>query len=558
MKKIMSVLLTMLMMLSLCCGFGITASAAQVTVSLPYKTLTIAQGKSYTITPTVKGKDNAVLVWSSSDKAAVSVTSAGKISGVKKGSATVTVKVKGTDATASMKVTVGTRVTAITVDSSEISLKKGSTYTINPTVTPSDASNKTLSYSSSDKSIATVSGKGVITAVKSGTAKITVKSTDGSGKKTVITVKVTASGSSSQSTVTQTSKPSNEKTSGTFNKNVTPAELVKNMKIGWNLGNSLDAIGGSGLNTETSWGNPKTTQAMIDDIKKMGFNTVRIPVSWSKHADENGNIDKEWMDRVKEVVDYAYDNNMYVILNSHHDNAYYDIGGCVKSNKTYEANAKKMSKLWTNIAKAFKNYNERLVFETLNEPKTEGSAKEWSGGTPEERKIVEGLNSTIVSAIRKTGGNNAYRLIMVPAYAATSSTSVLRQMNLPDDDRIAVSVHAYSPYYFAMYDKGSSEFTDKDKKDLEDFFADLNTIFVSKGTPVVIGEFGAINKGNDSDRIKWAQTFVSGTKQYGISCVVWDNNSGTKKGNECFGLYDRYGNKWNFPEYVKAMVKAAK
>lgn len=554
MKKILSVLMSLVMVMSLLCSFGITAFAAQVTVSLPYQTLTVTKGKTVTVTPTVKGTSKYTLVWGSSDKDTVSVTSSGKITGKKSGSATVTVKVKGTDAKASVKVTVGTKVTAVTVPDTSISLKAGESYTVKASITPSNASNKKVTFATSAKGVAAVTSKGVITAVKEGTAKITVKAADGSGKKAVITVNVTAKGSSDKP-----AKPSsNEKVTNGFDKDITAMELVKKLKVGWNLGNSLDALG-SGANSETSWGNPKTSQKMIDAVQAAGFNTIRIPTSWGKHADDNGKIDREWMARVKEVVDYAYNNGMYVILNSHHDNAYYDIGGCVKSASTYKKNKAKMEKLWTNIANEFKDYDEHLIFEALNEPRTEGSAKEWVGGTPEEREIVDGLNSAIVSAIRKTGGNNAYRLIMVPAYAATSSTNILRQMKLPDDDRIAVSVHAYSPYNFAMNERGSADFTDSDKKELDKFFKELNDIFVSKGTPVIIGECGVINKDNLSDRVEWASYFIGGAKKYNIPCCLWDNNSKkSQTGSETFGYFNRLSCKWNFPEIVEAAVKAAK
>ncbi|MGN0636921.1 MAG: cellulase family glycosylhydrolase [Huintestinicola sp.] len=557
-KRFLSLLISMAMVLSLCCGLGFSASAAEVSVSLPWKTITISKGKSVTLTPEVSGKKDYTLEWSTSDKNVVSVTSQGKVTGVKNGSATVTVKVKGTKAKASVEVTVGTKVSSVTVPDSSITLKKGGTYTVKPTVSPSKASNKKLSYSTSDKSVATVSSKGVITAVKAGTAKITVKSTDGSGKKAVITVKVTSTGKSDteSSTGTSSKKPSAKATKD-FDTKMTSMDIVKDMGAGWNLGNSLDALG-TGLNSETAWGNPKTTKDMIDDICKAGFKTIRIPVSWGKHCDSKGNVDKDWMKRVKEVVDYAYSNGVYVILNSHHDNSYYDIGGCVKSEETLNRSVKKMTTLWTQIANTFKDYDEHLIFETLNEPRTEGSAKEWSGGTAEEREVVYTLNEKIVAAIRKTGGNNAYRHIMVPAYAATSSTNILKQLELPDDDRIIVSVHAYNPYFFAMDANGSGTFTDNDKKELDKFFKELNSIFVSKGIPVVIGEFGATNKNNLEDRVAWAKYYVSGAGKYNIPCVLWDNNSGRRSGGECFGIYSREKKAFNYPEIVEAIVQAAK
>lgn len=550
MKKLLSLFMGLVMAMSLVCG--IPVSAAEPAVKLAYDTITVTKGKSVTLKATVSGTSDYTLVWSTSDKTVASVTSSGKVTGLKNGTADITVKIKGTDASDKVKVTVGKKVTGVSVKESEISLKPKATYSISASVSPSDASNKKLSYSSSNSKIAKVNSKGEITAVKNGTAKITVKSTDGTGKKAVITVTVSSKAASSSS-----KKNTSAKTTGSFNKDITAAELTADMKIGWNLGNSLDALG-NGVGSETAWGNPKTTKKMIDDIKAAGFNTVRIPVSWGRHTDKAGTVDAAWMARVKEVVDYAYDNGMYVILNSHHDNEYYDIGGCVESEDTYKKSEEKMTKLWTQISKTFKKYDHRLIFEAMNEPRTEGSPKEWTGGTVAEREIVYKLNDAITQAIRKTGGNNAYRYIMVPAYAATSSMGVLRTMKLPDDDRIIVSVHAYSPYNYAMNAGYSKNFSDSDRKELDKFFSDLNDVFVSKGISVVIGEFGATNKGDEADRCLWAEYFVKGAKKYGITCVWWDNNSKTSEGGECFGLYNRNTGEWVFKDLLKTLIDAAK
>lgn len=350
---------------------------------------------------------------------------------------------------------------------------------------------------------------------------------------------------------------SSEDAADGFDVDKTSAQIAREMKIGWNLGNTLDAWDGTGLDSETSWGNPKTTEKMILDIKAMGFCTVRVPVTWSIHVDDAGNVDSEWMARVKEVVDYAYNNDMYVILNSHHDDSFFDMGGCMENENTCSENITKMANLWTQIANTFKDYDERLVFETMNEPRTVGSENEWLGGTDGEYKILFALNSAIAKAIRSTGGNNAYRHIMVPAYAATPLTKVLRKLELPDDDRIIVSIHAYSPYSFAMDENGPSDFKNSDKRELDKFFSDLNKIFISKGIPVVIGEFGATNKNNLDARCEWAEYYVKGAGKYGIPCAVWDNNIGTESGAECWGLYDRATGEWLFPEIAEIMVTSA-
>ncbi len=349
-----------------------------------------------------------------------------------------------------------------------------------------------------------------------------------------------------------------EERADAFDTSITALELAAAMKVGWNLGNSLDAFSAKGLDSETSWGNPKTTQKLVDDIRDMGFTTIRIPVSWGIHADENGHVEEEWMARVKEVVDYAYNDGLYIVLNSHHDNSYYDIGGCAESEDSYQESLKKMSGLWTEIAETFKGYDERLIFETMNEPRTEGSANEWSGGTEAEREIVYGLNDAIVSAIRATGGNNTFRFIMVPCYGANSQYNILSTMKLPEDDRIMVSVHAYTPYVFAMQGEGGTAlFSASHKSELDSLFRNLNVLFVKKGIPVVIGEFGCTNKDNIEERCAWAEYYISGAKLYGIPCIVWDNNSERgQTGEECFGLYERKSGEWLWPELVETMIQA--
>lgn len=432
---------------------------------------------------------------------------------------------------------------------STVSILKGRTVTLSTKVT--GVTDYTLVWSSSDKTVATVNSKGTVKGIKNGTAKITVK-LKGTTVSDSVTVNVGKTGRKQAQAMLVDDSDLNPTS------NASSAEIVSKLTIGWNLGNSLDALG-NGVGSETAWGNPKTTEKMILDIKAEGFNTIRIPVSWGRHTDSAGTIDAEWMKRVKEVVDYAYNNDMYVILNSHHDNEYYDIGGCVNDEKVLEQSITKMTKLWTQIAKTFKAYDNKLIFETLNEPRTEGSAKEWTGGTAAERDIVYTLNEKIVAAIRKTGGNNSTRAIMVPCYAATSSTNILKSMRLPEDSNIIVSVHAYSPYFYAMDGSYSKDFSDSDKQELDKFFAELNEIFVSKGTPVIIGEFGATNKGNEADRCKWADYYVKGAKKYGIPCVWWDNNSSaSSQGSECFGIYNRQTGEWTFKKLADALVNAAK
>ncbi len=330
-------------------------------------------------------------------------------------------------------------------------------------------------------------------------------------------------------------------------------KLCKDITIGWNLGNSLDATGW-GAGSETSWGNPVTTKALILKVKEAGFDAVRIPTTWYNHVDSDFNIDESWLDRVQEVVDYAYDEGMYVILNSHHENW----------NEPYESNLKaasnKMKKLWTQIANRFEKYGERLIFEGMNEPRWTNTQYEWNGGNAEGWRIVNELNKVFVKAVRATGGNNRYRALMVPTYAA--SASALDGFTVPTDDSIIVSIHAYSPYNFAMNANGTTTF-DADNTDWNNtgelvWLANkLYDDFISKGVGVIIGECGTVNKNNLSARLNWAGYFPKVFGEKGIPIFLWDNNA-YGSGAETFGMLHRNTLTWEYPDYIKKLVNTAK
>lgn len=339
--------------------------------------------------------------------------------------------------------------------------------------------------------------------------------------------------------------------SGALTSPVDPVELCGRITVGWNLGNSLDATG-SGMSSETSWGNPKTTRELILKVKEAGFDAVRIPTTWYNHLDNDFNISEEWLARVQEVVDYAYDEGMYVILNVHHENW----------NDPYESTLpdvkKKIKKLWTQIANRFESYGERLIFEGMNEPRWKNTNYEWNGGNAEGRRVVNAYNECFVETVRATGGNNRYRALMIPTYAA--SASGLDGFTVPQDKSVIVSVHAYSPYNFAMNPSGTTKFDPNNTSDTQELTWLAGTLydrFISKGTGVIIGECGTANKNNYSDRVNWAGYFPKLFRSKGIPVFLWDNNA-YGSGNETFGQLHRDTLAWEYPEYIKAFVKAAK
>ena len=348
--------------------------------------------------------------------------------------------------------------------------------------------------------------------------------------------------------------------SGDTLKNADTEAILEDMGLGWNLGNSLDATRGSGLGTETSWSNPKTTQALIDKVKSLGFNTVRVPVSWGKHVSgSNYTIDSAWLARVKEVVDYCYKNDMYVILNIHHDtksSASASGAGYYPRSSEYSSSEKFVTSVWSQVAEYFKDYDYHLIFETLNEPRLIGTSYEWwfsKWSVPSEVKdaidCINKLNQKAVDTIRATGSNNRGRLIMCPGYDASIDGATVSGFKLPTDisgnkNRIAVSVHAYSPYNFAMNidtSKGAtSTYSSSIKEELQSLFSTLKSNFRDKGIPVVIGEFGSTDKNNTAERVKWATDYTALAKKNNIPCVLWDNNAFARYNGSSIVLNSEY------------------
>lgn len=333
--------------------------------------------------------------------------------------------------------------------------------------------------------------------------------------------------------------------------NITSAkDLVAQMKVGWNLGNTMDSTGGTGVDAETSWGNLVTTKPMLDLVAKSGFNVFRLPVSWGTHMDENYVVDKEWMDRVQEIVDYGYDNGMYVILNTHHEEWY------MPKEEFAEENLKQLEKLWEQIAERFKGYGERLIFEGVNEPRLRGEGAEWTG-TAEAREIVNRYAETFVKTVRASGGNNAERALMITPYAASSMPENLKALKIPENaGNVIVSVHAYLPYSFALDTKGTDVY-DPNNGEIPGLFRNIKSIFLDNDIPVIIGEFGSVNKNNTEDRIKCVTDYLTAAKEIGVPCIWWDNGALVGMG-ENFGLLNRRDIMWFNDDIVNAISDAVK
>ncbi len=345
------------------------------------------------------------------------------------------------------------------------------------------------------------------------------------------------------------------------------AKIMKEISTGWNLGNTMESDGID----ETTWGNPMTTKAMIDGLKAKGFNAIRIPVRWYSRADADMNINADWMARVKEVVDYAYGQGMYVILNSHHDN-WYDriVPGTLGEAKKDILN--KFSHMWTQIANAFKDYDEHLLFAGTNEVIYIAQGKEvWTEPTSEDLYVyMNDLNQTFVDAVRATSGNNAWRTLVVQPWSANPEFALKHFVKPADtvEDRLMLEFHYYQPWNFCqqggddakgenMYYWGEP-YTDlpyatNTAKDIIKLFADLKYNFVDKGLPVIMGEYGAVKHQkrmaslginytkSEESRAYYLEFVVKQAKNHGFAAFFWDNNCIDTTG-ENFGLLDRSNN----------------
>jgi len=346
------------------------------------------------------------------------------------------------------------------------------------------------------------------------------------------------------------------------------ADFVSNIKLGWNLGNTLDAVPWDGFyrytpnptveDYESLWVKHFTTQENIDALKNAGFNAIRIPVSWAKAADKDHVIRRDWMERVTEIVNYAAARDMYIILNTHHDESIFKF-----RDAETEASLQAFAKIWAQIASQFKNYNEKLIFEGLNEPRTKGSANEWTGGTVNERNNLNKHHQVFVDVVRSTGGNNDKRFLMISTYAASASLAAVSGLVLPNDkaeNKLIVSVHAYSPYDFALNVRSPVNTWSIDNKDdvsaITEPIDRVYDLFIKNGVPAIMGEFGAINKNNDEVRGQWAEFYVGYAREKGMPCFLWDNGGFSGDG-ELFGLIYREDNEIEYPLYMEGLLRGA-
>ena len=354
--------------------------------------------------------------------------------------------------------------------------------------------------------------------------------------------------------------------------------IVSQMKIGWNLGNTLDAhnskvpAGSSPEKYASQWGMPAPNAQQFQAVKEAGFNTVRIPVTWYEHLEQRGNsyhVNDQWMSYVKQTVDYAIDRDMFVILNIHHED-FINVNQ-FNENTYYQAEIK-MKSIWSEVAETFANYDQHLIFEGMNEPRqlSNPSVQQWGDGSGDggySWNYINRLNETFVRTVRAQGSSqNRERLLMLPGYCASSNYDAINNIAIPSNaGNVALSVHAYAPYYFTMAsdDKanhnfpGQSGWGENYESALSDMFGYFGQLQSIKGAPIIIGEFSASDFNNTEDRVRWAKSYLSKAKEKGIPCVLWDNNVIGANDGEAHGYLNRANCTWytNSKPVIEAMME---
>lgn len=290
---------------------------------------------------------------------------------------------------------------------------------------------------------------------------------------------------------------------------------------------------------ETLYANPVTTKAMIDMVKEAGFNAVRVPITYHDHLDANGVIAEDWLNRIETVVNYILDNDMYCIINLHDDTG---ANGWLKADiPLKKEDITLFTKVWSQVAERFQDYDQRLIFESFNEMLN--SKGEWHNAGKESYQALNLWNQIFVDTIRSEEGYNKTRFLTVTTYAAKSDEDILQAFQLPVDtqkNHLIVQVHVY---------EGLSEITS--------IFDRLRTHFVDKGIPVIVGEFGNKSTVDIDKRLSYVSYFLSEAKKSGITCFWWDDggNATSRENTYNYALLNRWDLTWYYPDIIEKIIE---
>ena len=344
--------------------------------------------------------------------------------------------------------------------------------------------------------------------------------------------------------------------------NLTTQQLVYEMGLGINLGNTLDAVGdwinpSNISNYETAWGSPIITKEMIEGYARAGYTSIRFPVSWSNMmiVNENYKIHPSLMDRVETILNWILDSGMIAIINVHHENEW------VEKVPTDPEARKKFISVWKQICQRFEKYGDHLLFEPMNEIGYGNIWTEWMGGQAEKAKAcgyVNELNQLFVDIVRESGGNNAKRHLLVEIYNTGPDYAYDPYTVIPTDpaNRLALTVHYYAPALFAILGNGEdagwgigvpSWGTQKEFKELNDCMEALKTNCVDKGIPVIVGEYAANASGRTKEVVRlYCVSVTEAIYSRGMCPMLWDV--------PVVGQYNRLTCEFNDPIFLEEMM----
>lgn len=319
-------------------------------------------------------------------------------------------------------------------------------------------------------------------------------------------------------------------------------QAMEEMAPGWNLGNALDSFNPNLVvlnSSETFFGNPETTREMISLVKEQGFHCVRIPVTYMNHMDEDGTIERDWLLRVGEVVDYVINEDMYCIINMHHDAG--EDGWLTADMNDLKENEKKFSNMWKQIGTYFAHYDEHLIFEGYNEILNKEA--QWSQPGKESFEAANQLNQTFVDTIRSLSGENQSRILLVNTYAAGTEAEILKNFQMPKDsisNRILVGVHNF---------QGSD--------DIERVYRNLEQYMLQRDIPVVLSETAVSRQHSLSNRVEYARKLHDLSAETGIPFFWWDDGCYGPRADELcdFALLNRNTLSWTDVEVVQALTR---
>ncbi|MEU5098453.1 cellulase family glycosylhydrolase [Streptomyces sp. NPDC020996] len=324
--------------------------------------------------------------------------------------------------------------------------------------------------------------------------------------------------------------PSHEEASaGLKTRALSPVSAVAAMQPSWNLGNTLDAIP-----DETSWGNPLVTKALFDTIKAEGFRSVRIPVTWTDHQSATApyTIDATFMNRVKQVVDWALSDGLYVVINVHHDSWQW-----ISAMPTDHDNVlARFNAIWKQVAAEFKDSPQTLLFESINEPQFKNVSDAQS------IQYLDELDTSFHGIVRASGGNNATRLLMLPTLfcnaGQTYMDALVSKMTALNDANLVATVHYYGWYPFSVNVAGGTRYDETAQKDMTDTFTRIRDTLVAKGIPVYIGEYGLLgypdhthpSRVEQGEALKYFEQFGYAARTAGVTTALWDPFSFLNRG----------------------------